>query len=296
MSSTTNIVATLGLITDDFTISTSLFVFIFGIIGNILNIIVFGSLKTFRKNPCAFCLLILSISDSGMLLFNTVPNILTYIFNNHGGINAIFACKISIDFGQIFALISHSIICLAAIDQYLSTSINKHYKGMSFTLTRHLIVIIIFVWILHGIPFLIYYDAQILPGTNVTSCRVNDNNGSFSKYLIYVCFPIVGGFLPISIMSVFALAALRNVRIMTKRKVNIIRLRLEQQLTAMVLMKILTICITIVPFLISYIIGYTIAYHNSDPIVQEKFLLVNRIFTFLLFVNYAVSIIFSRFI
>jgi len=224
-----------------------------------------------------------------MLLFSTVANMLTDILQNHGGINTIFSCKISITFGQTFGLISHSIICLAAIDQYLSTSMHERRQGMSFSLIRRLIIIAICFCTFHGIPLLIYYEPQMLPGTNITTCRINDNNGAFSKYLIYVDLPIVGGFLPISIMSIFALIALHNVRAMTKRKVHIIRLRLEQQLTAMILMKILGVCITVIPFFINYIIRYAIAYHSNDPIFQKNFLLANSIFKFLLYVNYAVS-------
>lgn len=277
------------IIINNFSISTNIIVFIFGIIGNILNIIVFKSLKTFRKNSCAFCLLTLSISDIGMLLFNTMPNFLTDIFNDYHGINAIFSCKISISFAQTFALISHTIVCLAAIDQYLSTLMDEHRKGISFFLIQRLIIIFIFIYILHGIPFLVYYQAETLPGTNMTTCRLDSDSGAFSKYLIYVCFPIMGGLLPLSIMSIFGLIALRNVRTMTRRRVHIIRLRLEQQLTAMVLVKILFVCITVIPFLINYIVRFTILSSNNDAIVQKKLLLIMRVISFLLGINYAVS-------
>lgn len=296
MSSATNDMTTLDLIINSFSISTNLSVFMLGIVGNILNIIVFASLKIFRKNPCAFCLLILSISDSGMLFFSIVPNFFTDVFKEYNGIVSIFSCKISIPLAQTFGLISHCILCLASIDQYLSTSMHEHRKGVSLHLTRRLIIIFIFVCTLHGIPFVIHYDAQTTPGTNVTTCRLNDNGGPFSKYLMYVGFPIIAGFLPISIMSIFALIALRNVRTMSKRRVHIIRLRLEQQLTAMVLMKIFVVCITVIPFIISYILRYTMSFYSTDIMVQEKCLLINRIGSFLLIINYAVSIIFSRFI
>jgi len=296
MSSTANIITTLDSVTYNFSISSYLFVLIFGIIGNIFNVIVFASLKTFWKNPCAFCLLILSISGSGMLLFSTVPLMLTDILQGHGGLNGNYLCKISIAFAQTFCLISHSIVCLAAIDQCSSTSMHERRKGMSLSLTRGLIIIFLFVSILHGIPFLIYYDTQILPGTNITLCVLKDKDEPLSKFLLYVDVPIVAGLVPIFIMSVCALIAFHNVRTMTKRRVNIIRLRLEQQLTAMVLMKIFSVSITVIPFIIIYILQYIISLYNSNPIVQKQLLLANRVGTFLLLINFAVSIIFSWFI
>ncbi|CAF2545022.1 unnamed protein product [Rotaria sp. Silwood2] len=203
--------------------------------------------------------------------------------------NKILRCKIPIAFGQIFGLISHMIICFAAIDQCISSSMHERRQGINLKCMKRLIIISIFISILHGIPFLVFYNVQKLSGTNTTTCRPNDNHALFSKYVVYVGFPIIDVFLPISIMSVYGLLAFRNVRTMTKRKVHIIRLRLEQQLTAMVLMKILGVCITIIPFLIVYIIRFTISWRNNNPIVEEQFRLVNSVFTILFLVNYANS-------
>ncbi|CAF3467920.1 unnamed protein product [Rotaria sp. Silwood1] len=289
MSFTTDFISALDLAIRYLNISAESFVFIFGIIGNILNIIVFISLKTFRTNPCAFCLLILSISDSGMLLFNTLPNIFVNIFKVYGNVNSMFPCKISIAFGQVFGLMSHMIMCVAVIDQCMSTSTYERRQGINLKLMRCLIVIFIFVSILHGIPFLVFYDFQPLPGINATACVPKNKDGPFAKYAIYISFPIIQGFIPISIMSVFGLMAFRNVRTMSKRKVSIIRLRLEQQLTAMVLIRILSVCITVIPFLIVYVIRYIISSRINNPIVQKQYQLVNRVFTILFFVNYAVG-------
>ena len=272
-----------------FSITTSSFILIVGTVGNSLNIIIFLSLKTFRKNPCAFCLLVLSVSDNGMLLFSTIPNILNNISRHYSGRSALFTCKLSMCFGQTFALLSHCLMCYAAIDQCISTSMSERFKGMTIRLIRRLILLSILLCILHGIPFLLYFDAQTLPGTNTTTCRPTDNDGAFSKYTIYVAFPIIGGLLPILIMTVFALIALQNVRKMTRRRTHIIRLRLEKQLTAMVLIKIFSVCFTIVPFFLVYIIRYLITSHNDNPLVQKAFMLVTRISTCLLFINYAVS-------
>ncbi|CAF4533049.1 unnamed protein product [Rotaria sp. Silwood1] len=230
MSFTTDFISALDLAIRYLNISAESFVFIFGIIGNILNIIVFISLKTFRTNPCAFCLLILSISDSGMLLFNTLPNIFVNIFKVYGNVNSMFPCKISIAFGQVFGLMSHMIMCVAVIDQCMSTSTYERRQGINLKLMRCLIVIFIFVSILHGIPFLVFYDFQPLPGINATACVPKNKDGPFAN-----------------------------------------------------------VCITVIPFLIVYVIRYIISSRINNPIVQKQYQLVNRVFTILFFVNYAVS-------
>ncbi|CAF3568822.1 unnamed protein product [Rotaria sp. Silwood1] len=181
------------------------------------------------------------------------------------------------------------IICFAAVDQYMSTSMHERRQAINLKCMHRLIVISIFLSILYGIPFLVFYDIQPLSGTNTTTCRPNDNNGPFSKYVIYVSLPVIDGFIPIFIMSIAGFIAFLKVRTITKRKVHIIRLRLEQQLTAMVVMKILGVFITIIPFLILYIIRYIISWRSNDSIVQEQLRLVYHVFTILFFINYAVS-------
>ena len=289
MSSTDDFVTKMDLAIRYFNISAGSFVFISGFFGNILNTIVFLSLKTFRKNPCAFCLLVLSIADSGLLLSNVLPSIFLNIFKEHSDVNKMFPCKIQMAFAQIFGLMSHIIMCIGAIDQFKSTSLNRPRQSFNLKWIRCLIIIAIIISILYGIPFLIYYDALPLSGTNVTVCLPKDNGGLFSKYVVYVGLPIFGGFLPVTIMSVFGLLAFRNVRRMARRNIPISRLHLDQQLTVMVLMKVLNFCVTVVPFLVIYIVRYIVSSRTNDTIIQKQFQLVNRIFTMLFFVNYAVS-------
>lgn len=289
MSLATDFANTLDTVIRSFNISVGSTVFIFGLIGNILDGIVFISLKTFRRSPCALFLLFLSLSDSGILIFNTLPSIFVNIFKDYDNVNRIFPCKIAVTFAQIFGLMSQIILCFAAFDQYKATSLQENRKIISQKRIRHLMFIGSFVSVLYGIPFLALFDAQLLSGTNSTTCRPNDDYGIFSKFVIYVSLPIIDGFIPLFIMSVFGSMAFGNVRTMHKRKVHIIRLRSEQQLTAMVLVKILCAFITLVPFLIVYVIRFIVSWRTTNLIVQKQFQLVNRVFTLLFFSNYGVS-------
>ncbi|CAF3525870.1 unnamed protein product [Rotaria sp. Silwood1] len=108
------------------------------------------------------------------------------------------------------------IICFAAVDQYMSTSMHERRQAINLKCMHRLIVISIFLSILYGIPFLVFYDIQPLSGTNTTTCRPNDNNGPFSKYVIYVSLPVIDGFIPIFIMSIAGFIAFLKLRVFVK--------------------------------------------------------------------------------
>ncbi|CAF1469614.1 unnamed protein product [Rotaria magnacalcarata] len=280
---------TLELATTYFTVCAGLFIVTLGMIGNILNIIVFLSLETFRKNPCAFCLLILSISESGMLLFFVIPDIFANILMDPGDAYITFPCKLRMAFPQIFGMMTHFIMCYAAIDQRLSTSMPDRHHGINIRIMRHLIMIAIFISVSHSIPFFLFYNVQLLAGTNRTVCRFTDNDGVFSIYAVYINLPVIHGIVPIAIISVFCLIALRNVRSMHKKKVHRMRLHLEQQLTSMVLTKNLSVYITVVPFLIVYVMRYIISNRTTNAILQGQLFTVYRFFMMVFYLNYADS-------
>lgn len=58
------------------------------------------------------------------------------------------------------------------------------------------------------------------------------------RYLAYFCYPIFCSLLPILITSSFSLLAYRNVHHIVKLQVPIVRRRLNQQLTTMVLIRV----------------------------------------------------------
>ncbi|CAF3439868.1 unnamed protein product [Rotaria socialis] len=289
MSSPAAYMATLESVTTYFTTCVGLFIITLGMIGNILNIIVFTSLQTFRKNPCAFCLLTLSISESGMLLFFALPDTFANIFNYRRDAYVTFPCKIRMAFPQTFGMMTHFIMCYAAIDQRLSTSMPDRHHGINIRIMRHLIMIAIFISVLHSIPFFLFHNEQLLAGTNGTICRFTDTNGVFSIYAVYINLPVIQGILPISIISVFGLIALRNVRNMHKKKVQRMRLHLEQQLTSMVLTKMFSACIILMPFLIFYITRYIISANTNNTIFQRQLFTVYRFFIMLFYLNSADS-------
>ncbi len=57
-------------------IYVGLFIFITGVIGGLLNIIIFTSLKTFRETSCGFYLTVTSVFNVGQAIFALTTRIL----------------------------------------------------------------------------------------------------------------------------------------------------------------------------------------------------------------------------
>lgn len=289
MVTTIESVPLLDSIIDNIVIYGGSAIFLIGMIGNVLNILIFTSLKFFRENTCGLCLLLLSASDCGILIFHTLQNVILHMSNENGNVNGRFSCKTRLASAEIFGLLSHTIICLAAIDQLMSTSMPQRHQGINFKIMRLLITTAVIFSFLHGLPMLILSDVVVLPATNTTLCRIINDNVAFSNYTFYISIPFIDVLLPVTIMSITGLFALRNVRSMDKTKVNPIRLRREQQLTMMVLTKIVSTCVTVIPFITVFMVLYTIAAKSDNIVLQKQVWLVYRICTMLFYANFAVS-------
>ena len=95
-----------------------LFTLVTGIVGELFNILIFTTLKTFRRTTCGFYLTFLSISNFGQI----ITAVLIRTLNSGFRINLIgttWACKLRECFVHFFALASFTLICLATIDQFL---------------------------------------------------------------------------------------------------------------------------------------------------------------------------------
>ncbi|CAF4057557.1 unnamed protein product, partial [Adineta steineri] len=66
------------------------------------------------------------------------------------------------------------------------------------------------------------------------------------QYSTYFFYPVLFGFLPIIIASLFSMLAYHNVRRVVRRQLPIVRRKLDKQITAMVLMRVIAfVCLTL---------------------------------------------------
>jgi hypothetical protein len=256
-------------------------VIILGVIGGILNIIIFTTLKTFRETTCAFYLTAVSLFDIGQLLTALLVRILSEGFQTDIK-NISWVCKVQGYLAEWFALVSQTGICLATIDQVLLVSKYRHLSSLRFA--QRCILVTCFLWSIYAIFILIYRD------TPFGICILV--NSQFEMYMTRFHMPIILGVLPISIMVTFSILAFYNARTLFSRQMNIVRLSRDRQLTAMLLVHVVFLVITILPYTIFYI--YSQNQLITDPKKIARNNLITTITILIDYTSFAVSILFGK--
>lgn len=88
-------------------------------------------IKAFRDNQCSFYLIVESIINFCQISVLLIGRILIKINRHDPADYSIFWCKIRTIVYLTLILISVSIICFAAFDQYLSTSVFINLRQLS---------------------------------------------------------------------------------------------------------------------------------------------------------------------
>ncbi|CAF0865567.1 unnamed protein product [Adineta steineri] len=225
-----------------YSIYTGFITFGCGVIGNTLNLLVFTQLKQFRTNRCAFYITIESISNFIYQFVYIILAILTSIYGDDATGRFVIWCKLRYILGQTCKLITLYMICFTAVDQFFSTNHRVHLRQMcTLKLGRYLSFVFICFAIIHGIALGSSYNIQPTFG-----CIISDH--TWVQYSTYFFYPVLFGFLPIIIASLFSMLAYHNVRHMVRRQLPIVRRKLDKQITAMVLMRVIAFVCLVVPY------------------------------------------------
>jgi hypothetical protein len=263
--------------------------FISGLIGNILNILVFTQLKQFRDNRWAFYLTVDSISNFLYQFVYISLTILTTIYGDDGTAHSLFWCRLRYMLPVALALTTFYTICLASIDQFCSTNyrFNLLQQLCTLKLAHGLTFVCICFWIAHSIVFGLFFYIQPPFGCVIV-------NSTFLRYATYFYYPVLNGLLPITIASFFGILAYRNVRHIIRRQIPIARRRLDQQMTAMILMRVISFVCLVLPFTIYriFIVNYPISQHELMKYAIAQ--LVEVILIFWISLNFTVKM-FSSF-
>lgn len=265
--------------------------FIAGVLGELLTIVVFISLHTFRQSSCAFYLLIMSMSNIVNLVGGLLSRILISGFGIDWTLSSPFYCAFRWYYIYIGVLVSFTMICLATIDQYLATCSRPRWQQWSnIKLARRISGGVILAWVLFGVPYLLYFDLVVQPTTGRKTC--SSTNTPFFYYHIYVYIISLAGALPVVITVIFGSLAYRNVQQLAHRTLPLVRRELDKQLTTMVLVQVVHNFFVTIPYTI------IIALVNSpllptDPVILAQVQFANILSIYLYYLNYAVSIEFS---
>ncbi len=256
--------------------------FTLGIIGNAINILVFTQLSLFRDNRCAFYLTVESISSLFHQFINFTLIMFTSIYGDDGSARFLVWCKLRYIFGQIAVLITFCMICCAAADQFFSTNYRYNIRRVcTLQVTRCFTFTLICLSIIHSIIFGSFFDVQTSVGCVIV-------NQIFLKYATFFVYPLLLGLLPIVIASFFSLLAFQNVRRIVRRQLPIVRRRLDRQMTAMVLIRVVFfVCLTF-PYITYriYAINFPVSRSQSMEFATRQ--LLQAIFFSLFTLNFTV--------
>jgi hypothetical protein len=263
-------------------------ILIIGCLGGLLNITVLLSLKTFRQNSCAFYLTVNSFVNIGQLLTGLLHGIMVFGFGIDWVLTSSALCKLLQYSLQVCALLSITCLCLATIDQYLATCSHQQWQKWSNIKLAHCFCgISLVIWLIHGIPFLIYFDTIESSTTSKLMCAIK--NEIFSKYFLYCYTAVLTGYLPIFVTILFGLLSYNNVRQLSSRRIPIVRRELDKQLTIMVLVLDIFNIIALMPYPIILVIT-AVSNITRDSFIDAQITFYSELTSYFYYLYFAVSI------
>ena len=276
-------ISLINYITSKYIYCASIFIFIAGLIGNPCLILIFTTLRIFRRNQCAFFLTVESVANIGLLLSTVLP----IVFSSTVGVDptrsSLIWCKLKNAFSQIFGLGSWFTICFLSFDQFMSTNPRPNWRQIStLKLARRLTFFNICFVILQSIPFFIYAEINSVEGCTVSSTTLQ-------TYLKFFYLPVLSYTLPVTVTITFSLLAYRNVRRIVQHRIALIRRRLDRQLTAMVLARVICTMLLDSPYVINSMYQLIHSIPADNQLETAITYLTDAIILSLLFLNYAVS-------
>jgi hypothetical protein len=183
--------------------SLAIFLFIFGTIGNILNIFVLSQ-RTLRYNPCAWLFYVSSIFNLISIVSGLSTRILSSLnFDITDRIE--FLCQLRAFTLLTSRTIAYWLIMLAIFDRWLLSCINVHYRRLSKlkNAKQGMMIIIIISIIIYSLIFYCYepnlINTPLKCYSKTIKCRIlTDQIYTFVTILIPLILMILFGFLTIS--------------------------------------------------------------------------------------------------
>lgn len=256
---------------------------IVGIIGNLLRILIFTNLKLFRDNQCSFYFVSESVSNIGFLIAIYSSQIYRGITGQDPNLIHLYWCKIRAGCSEIFGFCSLFAICWSTFDQYLST--NHRYtlrRWSSLKLAHRLISSTVFFIILHNILLFIFLETASTKGCSLYQPIIR-------RYYSFFYYPILSTAVPLVTTVGFSVLAYRNVRRIVRRQMPIVRRRLDRQMTAFVLARVVCLVVCGLPYILITLYHLNVNPDPNDSLTLAIVTLLDAIVYSLLYFNFAVS-------
>jgi len=252
----------------------SIFIFLFGTIGNFLNILVLSQ-RTLRMNTCAWLFLISSISNLISILFGLTLRIFSGWSFDLTETVALY-CKIRAFVMFTSRTIALWLLLFATIDRWVSSLSNAAYRHMSTLKTAKISCFIISCLSLCLYIHTIYcYEANL--HHTPLKCYGKTRSCRLLTDITYACFTIC---LPLILMIIFGLLTISNIHHQSQLITSSINYKisykkqqqwkkLDHHLRQMLFLQILLIIILTLPQTIHKLYS-TLTDHFDRTIVQER--------------------------
>ncbi|UJR20121.1 hypothetical protein I4U23_023253 [Adineta vaga] len=181
-------------------------IFIFGIAGNLMNVIIF-SRNTLKHTTCSLYFISLSIIHVFVLCFGCLTRIVITLSGFDLTRYSLFFCKFRVYFFVAGIAISRYYLCLISIDRWLVTSLNAPTRRLSnFPIIRRILIISTIAWLIFNLHVPIGFRQE------ANGCVPSSDGFYLTFYLVTnLNFAIV----PFVIIILFSTLTLQRV---TKRK------------------------------------------------------------------------------
>jgi hypothetical protein len=230
---------TARIITKWFTYIFSIPVIIFGVVGAILNILIFTKKKNFWANTSINYLLAGAVLTAIHLSGIYIQSVLVNGFDLGLYTTSDAACSEHNYLMYVTTVSALSFPCWAAFDQYAATSRNANFRNRwsSIRLVRLAIVSTVVFWAVTYVPVI------FVCGAVNGQCVLR--SGSYTTFVNYVLTPLVFAIIPILVVSIFTMGTVRNLRGATAQGSHE---QLSQQVRRMLFPQLIILAISGVPF------------------------------------------------
>ena len=267
-----------------FTIYVGCFLLVAGTVGNVLNVFIFASVRTYRTTPCTFYFLVGLTHDIGQLLINLTA----FIIGGGYGIDLTSTstvwCKARFFLVTAFATVSLTCSCLAVADQFLATSRSARLREWSKIKFAHRMAIgvLIIGWLVN-IPWLIYQDISSSSHLCVITSITLSTFLPIYSLVFYSTIPVL-------IMIIFGYLTFRNIRQTTALNEQ----RADRQLARMICMQVILVAVSEIPYGIynAYSLSTAGVVKNADRLDKELFAYI--VTALMAYGNFAVRLFFEK--
>ena len=283
MASPHSTVETIEAVSRQYVMYSTPIIILTGLIGHTINLLVFTGIKPFRCNQSIFYLMVDSIINCVQLLIPLLSRSLVTGYAIDVLKSSSLFCKIRQTTAFVCTLLSFNVICFASLNQYLVTHHRVYLRQMSTLAQAHrLTVIAIVIWILHGIPCFIMLDVTPKAGCNVIHIV-------YVAYVKFVYYLVLTGLLPIVVSTFFATLAYLNVRRLVQRSLPIGRKKLDKQLTAMIIVRVIILVSFTLPYVIFRIYLYNVDMSSNPPLSNAIIQLIDTVFVSMFYLHCSVN-------